>query len=174
MLRIIQKVLLSIILLLGILSLMKIDDQNNQKQIIKEIPIVQEDVFGRISIPKINLEKTLYNIGSNKNNIEENITILKESIYPDQENSIMFIAAHSGTGEIAYFNNLDQLEIGDQIIMEYNNKKYIYQINNIQEQQKSGFISGKKEKKKQLVLTTCCPKKENCQLIINSIEKESY
>ena len=136
------------------------------------IPINNE-IIGKLIIEKININKELYNINNINNNVEKNITILKESIMPDKNNSIVFIAAHSGTGEIAYFNELDKLEINDEIILIYNNKKYKYIVKEIWEEKKNGYINVNKEKEKQLILTTCSPNKDKYQLIINCIEKES-
>ena len=135
--------------------------------------IKEEQPIGIIQIPKIDLEKSLYDRNSKKNNIEENATILKESKYPEEENSILFIAAHSGTGEIAFFQRLDELQEQDEVHILLFDKVYTYQVKSIYEQQKDGYIRGYREEKRQLVLTTCCPQKENCQLIINCIEKES-
>ena len=170
--------ILSIVLVSA--SIIKIDNKkqdykkiiiHNPVKISKTIPT--EKPIGKIIIQKIKIKKNLYKIDSNNNNIEKNITILKESQYPDQDNSILFIAAHSGEGNIAFFNRLDELQKGDEIEIIYKDLTYIYQVNNIYEQVKDGYISGIKENKKQLVLTTCCPKKDNCQLIVNCIEKES-
>ena len=87
----------------------------------------------------------------------------------------MFIAAHSGTGRLAYFKNLDKLQINDVIKLEYKNINYTYQIKDIWEIKKNGTINVEKENNTQLVLTTCSPNKEGYQLIINSIQikKES-
>lgn len=128
----------------------------------------EEDKIGTIAINKIKLNQPLYQIDSIHNNVEENVTILKESILPEEENSILFLAAHSGEGKIAYFNNLDKLQIGDKIKINYNNKLYIYRIDDIWEEEKTGYIHINKSSNKQLVLTTCSPHKKNKQLIINS------
>ncbi len=181
MLKKINVFLTFFITVLSTLSLLKIEDSNTIIKTIKTTkPVIissiikqEEKPIGNIIINKIGINKPLYNINSEHNNIEENITILEGSTYPDKDNSILFIAAHSGTGEIAFFNDLDKLQLNDEITIKYNNKDYIYQINNIYEQEKNGYISGTRENKKQLVLTTCCPNKDNCQLIINSTEKES-
>ena len=137
-------------------------------QIIKK----DNEKIGKLIINKINLKQNLYKIESKKNNIEENVAIMKESNYPNISNGILILAAHSGTGKIAYFEELDNLELKDNITIIYKNKKYIYQITKIWEQKKNGYIKIKKENKKQLILTTCSPKKKNTQLIINCIEKE--
>lgn len=135
--------------------------------------IKRKEEIEYIIIPKINLKRPLYPINSKENTIEKNIAILKESIMPNDNNSILILAAHSGTGKIAYFEQLDQLTINDEIIIKYHNKNYIYQVKDIWEEKKNGFININKELKKQLVLTTCSPKKNNTQLIINCIIKES-
>ena len=134
---------------------------------------IKDDSIGQIIIKKININRKLYNIDNPKNNIEENITILKGSIEPDKEESIIFVAAHSGYGEKAFFKNLDKLESKDQIIIKYNNIDYRYEVKNKWETNKDGDIEVEKEEKKQLILTTCSPTDKTKQLIINCIEKES-
>ena len=144
----------------------------NKSSEINQIVKKDKEKIGELIINKINLKQDLYKIESKKNNIEENVTIIKESNYPDIANGILILAAHSGTGKIAYFEELDNLELKNYITIIYKNKKYIYQITKIWEQEKNGYIKIKKENKKQLILTTCSPKKKNTQLIINCIEKE--
>ena len=113
------------------------------------------------------------NIDSPENTIEKHVETLKESITPDKKNSIMILAAHSGTGKIAYFQELDKLEKNDIVILIYNNNKYKYFVKDIWEEKKNGYIHINREDKKQLILTTCSPTKAKYQLIINCIEKES-
>ena len=159
-----------IFLILFIINLLipnevKIDTQPNKS-------IVNSNIIGKIIIPKIDLEKDLYSINSEENNIEKNVTILKESVFPDKENSLMLIAAHSGTGNIAYFNKLDRLKEKDEVYLIINDNYYIYEIKDIWEEKKSGYINLNKEIKKQLVLTTCSPNNNGYQLVINCIEKD--
>lgn len=130
-----------------------------------------EKPIGKLTINKINLKQYLYNINSKNNNVDKNVTILNGSIMPDNNNSIMYIAAHSGNNKVSFFNDLDELDINDEIILEFQNKNYLYQVINKYEIKKDGTIYGQRSNKKQLVLTTCCPNKPNCQLIINCIEK---
>lgn len=145
-------------------------NQTSKEQITKDN---KDNSIGTLIIKKINLKQNLYSINNPKNNIEENVTILKESIMPDKENSIVFLAAHSGTGEIAYFNELDKLKKDDEIILVYKNKKYKYYVDTIWEEEKNGYINVNKETKNQLILTTCSPSKKDKQLVINCIIKDS-
>ena len=165
MVKRIYLLLLIILLLIIPLSILKISNNENTKIINNE--------FGKLIIKKINLKEELFPINSDENTIERHVSILKESIYPDKDNSLMIIAAHSGTGKIAYFQELDKLEINDEIVLIYKNNKYTYYVKNIWEEKKNGYININKENKKQLVLTTCSPNKEGYQLVINCIEKES-
>ena len=126
-----------------------------------------DDSIGKLIINKISLKENIYDINNSKNNIEEHVTILSEI------DNTLVLAAHSGTGNIAYFERLDELNIDDEIILYYKNKKYIYTVIEIYEEKKNGYIHINKNKKRQLVLTTCSPKKANYQLIVNCIEKES-
>lgn len=154
------KLIILIILLLNNQNIYKVEPQN------------KKEIIGNLIINKINLDMPLYNIESKKNNIEENITILKESILPPNKESIVFLAAHSGTSKISYFNNLDKLEINDTIFLTINNTENTYQITNIYKQKKNGYINVNKENKDQLILTTCDPNDNKYQLIINSTKKE--
>ena len=126
------------------------------------------NTYGTIIINKINLKEELFPIGSDENTIERHVSILKES-----NENLMIIAAHSGIGPIAYFQELDKLELNDEIILIIENKKTIYKVKEIWEEKKNGYINFNKEKSKQLILTTCSPNKEGYQLVINCIEKES-
>ena len=120
----------------------------------------KEQPIGKVQIPKINLNKNLYKIGSKLNNVEENVTIL-ESDLP----SIIVLAAHSGTGENDFFKDLNKLNINDTINLTYTNNNYTYKVINIFEQEKSGYITINEKEYDRLFLTTCSYNK-NKQLII--------
>ena len=134
--------------------------------------IFNDDNIGYIKINKIHLNKKLYSIDNKKNNVEDNVTILKGSTYPNNKDSILILAAHSGTGRKAYFNNIDKLKKKDLIEIEINNKKYNYIVKDIWETKKTGTITFPKMNKKQLILTTCSKTRDNYQLVINCIIKE--
>lgn len=143
----------------------------NEKEVIERKK--DSEIIGTLIIPKLNIKQDLYQKNSTHNNIEEHVTILPESKMPDEQNSIIFLAAHSGTGNKAYFNNLDHLNINDTIILSYQNQNLKYTVKDIWEENKNGYIHVNKELSNQLILTTCSPAKKNKQLIINSIKKET-
>ena len=164
----------TILIILTVIINNKNTVQIKETQTIKNDIIINNnsDILGTIKIEKIKLNKPLYDINNHKNNIEENVTILKESILPPNNNSIIFLAAHSGTSSISFFNNLNKLNINDEIILTIKNNKYIYTINKISKQKKVGYININKERKNQLILTTCDPTNNKYQLIISSTKKE--
>ena len=137
------------------------------------INLLGERPIATLTIKRIKLKEDLYNLDSPNNSIERHVTILKESTFPDQNNSILILAAHSGNGKIAYFEELDNLKINDTIKLVYKDKTYLYYVKDIWEEKKDGYININKENSNQLILTTCSPNKKGYQLIINCIEKES-
>lgn len=149
-------VLLIIIVITTPLSIVKISNKENN------------NYYGMLIINKINLKEELFPINSSENTIERHVSILKDS-----KEDLMIIAAHSGIGPIAYFQELDKLEVNDEIILIIENNKTIYKVKDIWEEKKNGYININKENTNQLILTTCSPNKEGYQLVINCIKKES-
>ena len=145
----------------------------SSKLLLYLINIEKDDSIGKIIINKINVNNKIYDINNSKNNVDENVTILEGSIEPSNNNSIMFIAAHSGTGNIAYFKDLDKLEKNDEVILIYKNINYKYKVTDKWETNKDGDIEVTKSNEKQLILTTCSPNNSKKQLIVNCTLKES-
>ena len=158
----VKRIYILLLLILVITTSLSIIKISNNK------PLSINNKYGEIIIDKINLNEELFPINSNENTIERHVSILKNST-----KELMIILAHSGTGPLAYFQELDKLEINDEIILIIENKKNIYKVKDIWEEKKNGYININKERKNQLILTTCSPNKEGYQLVINCIEKES-
>lgn len=151
---------------------LKIDFSNQIKAFKMDKINKKDDNIGYIKIDKINLKNKLYGINNKKNNVDQNVTILKDSTFPNKKDSTMVIAAHSGTGKVAYFDKINKLEKGDLVTLKLYKHKYIYVVQNKWEVVKTGSIFFPIIEQKQLILTTCSPNKENYQLIINCIIKE--
>ena len=156
----VKKILIILLLTISTLNINISKDNYHDKILIKEY-------IGNLIINKIDLNEKLYPINNRKNNIEEHVTILNKI------DNTLVLAAHSGTGPIAYFERLDELKLDDEIILIYKDKKYKYKVIEIYEEKKNGYIHINKSNKRQLILTTCSPKRINYQLIVNCIEKES-
>ena len=171
--------LIIIILGLGLITSYIIYDKSSKtiNQIIaneyisKPIVVREENkynhIIGVLRIPKISFSMGFYNYQSQYNNVDKNITLLNNDL-PDKENSTMIIAAHSGNSYLGYFKNIDKLNINDEIEIFYNNKKYLYIIDNIYEEDKDGTISYIKNNKENILILTTCSKNKKKQLNIIS------
>lgn len=115
-----------------------------------------ESYLGIIDISKIGLYKGFYDKSSNLNNVKFNLYVLPVSDYPDVKNGNLVIAGHSGNYNNSYFGNLYKLDVNDEVIIHYNNKDYIYKIDNIYNVEKTGTVRiYRKRTETALTLITC-------------------
>ncbi|MBQ6495167.1 MAG: sortase [Bacilli bacterium] len=159
-------IILIVVLLLPIPKESKIKNKivYNKKLVNKTLP--KEDYLFKLIIPKINIDKKIYNINSPKNNVEINIELLKES---NINNKFIILASHSGNNNNAYFNKLVYLSINDLIYIYYNSTIYTYKINKIYYINKTGYMTIDNNKSDKLILITCSKTNKTKQLIIESI-----
>lgn len=137
-----------------------IDEQQPQE------PVITESYAAVIEIPKINLKKGIYKLGSKYNNVNRNVAILSPSDYPDVSGGNFVLAAHSGNGYISFFKNLYKLSAGDETYIYYNDQKYIYKITYIYKQPKTGTINVYRPYgKTTLMLITCTKNDESSQTV---------
>lgn len=131
-------------------------------------PIEEEETFLMVlEIPKVNLRRGIYSKDSKWNSIEYNVTILEESNFPDEEYGNVILAAHNGPADIAYFNQLHQLEVGDMAYVYYNGIKYGYEVSDIYDVAKDGTVEISRNKNlNTLTLITCKKNTSDRQLVI--------
>lgn len=145
----------------------------------KEEPKSEEKVsipnyIAVLEIPKIGLRKGLFDKNSSNNNVDKNIQILKESNMPDEINGNFILAGHSGDGRIAYFKNLNKLEIGDIAYVYYNGGRYCYKLVNFYEIDKTGKANIIRNlNKTTMTLVTCKHNTEKQIIFIFEIMEDS-
>lgn len=129
--------------LIEIEKLYEINEEENTREEIKEEEEgpVTDEYIGYLIIPKINLTKGFVDKRSSENNVEKNILVIDGSNYPDVERGNFILAGHSGTGWKAFFNELYQLQTGDEAYVTYKGKKYVYNLVNIYKQPKTGKVA---------------------------------
>lgn len=137
---------------------------------------ITNDYIGYLTIPKINLTKGFLDNRSQENDVDKNILVVEGSNYPNIEKGNFIIAGHSGTGWNSFFNDLYKLTIGDTVYVTYMNKKYIYSIQNIYKQPKTGKLAIYRDyNKTTLTLITCTNNESTTQTIyiseLKSIEE---
>ncbi len=150
------------------------------KQATEQKNTKQENTYNYIAvleIPTINLKRGLVAKTDKNNNVNRNITILKESDMPDVGNGNFILAGHSGTSRVAFFRYLNKVKENDLIFIYYKNIKYTYKVVHTHLEVRDGDIDIIRNKNKNtLTLTTCSQEKKGNQIVIISelINKENY
>ncbi len=144
-------------------------DASQEEMVDSEIP---NTYIGTLSLPKIGFERGFLDKRAQANNVDENITVLKESDYPDVEKGNFILAGHSGTGAIAFFNDLYKLTVGDLAQVTYLGKTYTYQLVNSYKVPKTGTIQLKRDQEKTtLTLITCTNYDDTTQTVYIFVRK---
>ena len=128
----------------------------------------EEGYLGILTIPKIKLETGFYNKNSKMNTVSKSVMLLPDSIMPGNDGSIIYLAAHSGVGHLAYFKNIDKLTNDDLVKLSINNTDYLYSITDIYEIPKNGEIIVNRNINENYLILTTCSKNKNMQLVIVS------
>ena len=110
---------------------------------------------------EMNLALSSMNMDDNLNNVKFNLYVLPESNYPDTEGGNLIIAGHSGNYNNSYFANLYMLEVNDDIVIHYNNKKYVYKIDKIYNEKKTGRVRILRNKNNTTLTLITCTKDDN-------------
>jgi LPXTG-site transpeptidase (sortase) family protein len=117
---------------------------------------IAKEFIAYLEIKKINLKQGLVSKNSKYNHVSYNIQMLSLSDYPDKEKGNVILAAHSGTGYLAFFKNLYKLSLGDEAKITYKGEVYTYKIVNIYNVPKVGKVRvGRNYEKTCLTLITC-------------------
>lgn len=138
---------------------------NNYVDLFQDNDIEDNDYLGFLNIPKIDVNRYLYRIDSKENTVDKNVQVIKESDMPDKDGGNFILAAHNGNSPIAYFHNLDKLDLGDEVMVSYKGIDYRYVVSNKYDVQKTGKVTIKRDKtKKTITMITC--KGEDKQLVV--------
>ena len=142
------------------------EQEQQPEETTEESDTYTDEYIGYLVIPKINLNKGFVDKRSSENDVEKNIMVIEGSNYPDVDKGNFIIAGHSGTGWKAFFNDLYQLNVGDESYVTYKGKRYIYKISNIYKQPKTGKIAIYRDyDKTTLTLVTCTNNDDTTQTV---------
>lgn len=128
-----------------------------------------------LEIPKINLKKGMVESTKNFSSINYAISIDKSSNYPNKEGNFI-LYAHSGNSKIAYFRNLNKLNVNDEVFVYYEGVKYSYQIINKYEIEKTGKMEVIRDSNRKLITMVTCISNTNKQVVLigEQINSEQY
>ena len=119
-----------------------------------------------LEIPSIHLKQGVVNSTINFKSIEYAISVDQNSNYPNEKGNFI-LYAHSGTSYIAYFRNLNKVNLNDDIYIYFNGTKYHYVIYNkcdIKKTGKAKVINSKDDN--YITLITCNPNNKKFQIIL--------
>ena len=117
---------------------------------------VSYDYIGKLSIPKIGLDRGFVSKNSKYNSVSYGIETLKISDYPNVEASNLILLSHSGSSYRSFFKHLYQLTVGDDCYIEYQGIKYHFVIKKIYNMPKVGkVVIDRDYSKTTLTLITC-------------------
>ena len=156
----------------------EIDEDINDIPEVDE-PIVEQpsheepkyDYIGILEIHKINLKSGFLDINSRYNNVDYNITVIKGSTFPNEQNNNLILAAHSGACKICYFNKLYKLSLEDVAYVHYRNVKYYYKIVNIYEVEKDGTVPIYRDYDKNTLTLITCTRNSNTKQTVYILER---
>ena len=152
------------------------DEKTDTDEVQDNIQNTTTSYVAVLEIPKINLKRGLVDKNSKANNVNRNIYTLKESIFPNENNiSHIILASHSGSGNYSYFNKLKNLDMNDQVFLYYKGIKYIYEVVNKYEVEKTGKVNLKLTSSSDITLITCISG-TNKQIVYvgQLVQKEKY
>lgn len=135
--------------------------------------VVGYNYIGTLEIPKINLKRGFLDLNSRYNHVDYNITVIKGSTFPNEENNNLILAAHSGECAVCFFDKLYKLSKGDVAYLSYNNVKYTYKIVDIYEVEKDGTVAIYRDYTKSTLTLITCTRNSDTKQTVYILEQEN-
>lgn len=135
-------------------------------EVSKEKSTTKDNYKAILKIPKLNLERGFYDSSNTLNNVDYNVTLLEPKTFTNVKDSLLVLAAHSGTSRISYFHNLNLLDSQDKVYIDFANVEYTYEVDKKYEIDKDGTLEIYEQDKGILYLTTCSEENKTKQLVI--------
>ena len=115
-------------------------------------------------IPSINFEMKINDMESEFNDVDYGIELLE---FSNINNNVYFFASHSGSGDNCYFNRVKELDVGDNIYIYINNHLLVYEVVDIYNILKNGYMEVDEYLEDVIFLITCHG--YNRQLIVKGL-----
>lgn len=127
--------------------------------------INKENIWGLLEIKKINLLSPIVE-GISDENLKYSIAHFENSSLPGEDGNCVLGAHNNVYGSI--FENLNELEIGDVIELNYKNKVYKYKIFTKKVIEPTDFTLLEKGEGKEITLVTCTNRAKN-RLVVKGV-----
>ena len=136
---------------------------NEYKESIKNIDARKDeyqtgDIIGVLSIPKIDLEVAIKR-GITNEILKDSVGHFENTAMPGEYGNFS-VAGHRAYTSNKFFSNLDEVEIGDEINVLFENETIKYIVNSIEvvTPDKVEVVDSTDNSKKEITLVTCTPK----------------
>lgn len=149
----------------SIVNIEEISEEVVEEVEVKEVKTFTPDYKAVLEIPKIDLKNGLVDSTRNFSSINYAISIDKNSSYPNEYGNFI-LYAHSGNSRIAFFKNLNKLDISDEVFVYYEGIKYKYKIVDKYEIQKTGKAKVVKPNNQKLITMITCISRTNKQVVL--------
>lgn len=123
--------------------------------------IDEESYIGVLKIPSINLIRGFYSFDSKLNNVNYNIEVIK-----DDMDHILILASHRGNSKVSFFNDLELLDMGDEIYLDYLHHEYKYKLYYKYYEQKDGKLAIKYDDTRETLVLITCDRKDKTKQVI--------
>jgi len=140
--------------------------EENQEEVKQEKSNFEINYTAVLEIPKINLKRGVVDSTNNFSSINYAISVDKHSNYPNEQGNFI-LYAHSGNSSIAYFKDLNKVNIDDSVYVYFNGIKYhyiIYKKYDIEKTGKTSVINSSNNK--YITLITCNQNRKGYQTIL--------
>jgi len=116
------------------------------------------DVIGVLNIPKIDLEVAIKR-GITNEILKDSVGHFENTAMPGEYGNFS-VAGHRAYTSNKFFSNLDEVEIGDELMVLFENETIKYIVNSIDivTPDKVEVVDSKDNSKKEITLVTCTPK----------------
>lgn len=116
------------------------------------------DVIGVLNIPKINLEVAIKR-GITNEILKDSVGHFENTAMPGEYGNFS-VAGHRAYTSNKFFSNLDEVEIGDDLNVLFENETFTYKVNSIEvvTPDKVEVVDSTDKNNKEITLVTCTPK----------------
>ena len=128
------------------------------------------DILGKILIPKINVEAPIKE-GTTAETLKEAVGHFSNTKY---WNGNIGLASHNRGTYAHYFENINQLNNGDEIIYQTKLGTRVYAVESVTEISEEDFSVLNNTNKNYITLITCIKNKQNMRLCVKAVERSIY
>lgn len=128
-------------------------DSASNESVSSELSLNEKDIFATLQIPSIKLDAPVYE-GTSDILLKKGLGWYKESASPGEGNTA--IAGHRDIYG-SWFKDLDKLNIGDEIILEFQQTEFLYRVESVFITEANDWSVILPHDENILTLTTCHP-----------------